>query len=512
MRNSRLFVVALVVGLGLVRAQAQEQWIEIKSPHFSVLTDAGEDTGREISTYFEQMRDAFTWLLPVNSGAVRSPVVQIIAFWDKRHINDFGLLLDTDAPQARLVLDGGDVQEDREKQGLGVDGRLTETPLRVKEVYLQNTDQDYILLNLRVKRDWTTIFHQYAHVLLENNYPPLPRWFVEGFAEYYASVKIQKKTALIGGRPQLAGSVLGHREWVPVSTLFSSDSGAEADSRYSPFYAESWLMFDYLFKNKKIADALAYCELVRQGVTIPEAIQQAFHMSAAQLDQELHQSVQTSGARVTLPLSPLQMNVSVSSVPELTLKTTFADAHLHDPGYRRQAVQEFTEILRNNPDNPEAHRGLAQSALRNHDYPAAIAELKKAAEKSPDDWKAHYYWAQALRLQENPALAPELEREARLVIRLNPDFAQGYGLLGSALASQGKNADAATAFETAVRLCPAQDVFSINLAMVYFAQDKYQQAKPIFSQLQNSKNHKYADAARAYLRSIAKLEEKSVRN
>ena len=38
---------------------ADAQWIEVKSPHFSVVTDAREKRGRETAMRFEQMRAVF---------------------------------------------------------------------------------------------------------------------------------------------------------------------------------------------------------------------------------------------------------------------------------------------------------------------------------------------------------------------------------------------------------------------------------------------------------------------
>ena len=41
----------------------EAQWIEIQSPHFSVVTDAGERRGREVAIRFEQMRAVFGALM-----------------------------------------------------------------------------------------------------------------------------------------------------------------------------------------------------------------------------------------------------------------------------------------------------------------------------------------------------------------------------------------------------------------------------------------------------------------
>ena len=35
------------------------QWVEIRSPNFSVITDAGDKRGRDVALHFEQMRSVF---------------------------------------------------------------------------------------------------------------------------------------------------------------------------------------------------------------------------------------------------------------------------------------------------------------------------------------------------------------------------------------------------------------------------------------------------------------------
>jgi hypothetical protein len=56
-----LILVSLAAVLGTTPAAhaAEPQWLEIQSPHFSVVTDAGEKRGREVAMRFEQMRAVF---------------------------------------------------------------------------------------------------------------------------------------------------------------------------------------------------------------------------------------------------------------------------------------------------------------------------------------------------------------------------------------------------------------------------------------------------------------------
>ena len=41
----------------------EPQWVEVRSPNFSVVTDAGEKRGREVAMRFEQMRAVFGALM-----------------------------------------------------------------------------------------------------------------------------------------------------------------------------------------------------------------------------------------------------------------------------------------------------------------------------------------------------------------------------------------------------------------------------------------------------------------
>ena len=57
----------------------EAQWIEIQSPHFSVITDAGERRGKDAAVRFEQMRAVFGALMV--KANVNLPIpLQIVAF------------------------------------------------------------------------------------------------------------------------------------------------------------------------------------------------------------------------------------------------------------------------------------------------------------------------------------------------------------------------------------------------------------------------------------------------
>ena len=58
-----LFCLCALLGSVPLAYSAEPQWVEVHSPHFSVVTDAGEKRGREAAMRFEQMRAVFGALM-----------------------------------------------------------------------------------------------------------------------------------------------------------------------------------------------------------------------------------------------------------------------------------------------------------------------------------------------------------------------------------------------------------------------------------------------------------------
>src|SRR5436305_15256106 len=82
--------VCLLVGVSTLACAYADgpAWVEVRSPHFSVATDAGEKRGHEVALRFEQMRAVFAALM-VNANVNMRIALQIAAF----HItNEFSQL------------------------------------------------------------------------------------------------------------------------------------------------------------------------------------------------------------------------------------------------------------------------------------------------------------------------------------------------------------------------------------------------------------------------------------
>ena len=69
-------LLALTLSAVPMASASDSQWIEIQSPHFSVVTDAGERRGRETAMRFEQMRAVFGALMTKANVNLSVPTVK----------------------------------------------------------------------------------------------------------------------------------------------------------------------------------------------------------------------------------------------------------------------------------------------------------------------------------------------------------------------------------------------------------------------------------------------------
>src|SRR5271166_1937394 len=80
-------------------------------------------------------------------------------------------------------------------------------PIDVPGFFLPGEDQEVIARNLSEPEPWRAVAHEFAHMLLNYNYPPAQGWFDEGIAEYFSYVRLDNKQVELGGDPELQASV-----------------------------------------------------------------------------------------------------------------------------------------------------------------------------------------------------------------------------------------------------------------------------------------------------------------
>jgi len=465
--------VLLALALSAVRsASAETQWIEVESPHFSVVTDAGEKRGREVAVRFEQMRAVFAKLM--NKANVNIPVpLQIVAFKNSKELR-----------QVAPLWHG--------------------KPTQIAGLFQPGQDRSFIMLDMSVEDPWTVVFHEYAHQLMNGVLSAdIDPWFEEGFAVYFSSIEVDGKEALIGKIPESEFETL-RQGLMKVSDLLrvqhnSSTYNENSDHR-SVFYAESGMLVHYLYDTGLFPKLATYLDLkVNKGLPVEDAFQQAFAMSVAQFDKVFRGylvSGQYKGYKLPTPSDIIEKGYSVKQLGPYDSSAIIADIHLHSPDYRDKAISEFQEIVKFDSNNAAACRGLGYGYLQKRDFPHAREYFKRAAAANSNDARVHYYSALLLNqdLAENSDPA-EITHELETAIALDPNLADAYMLLGYSSARQGDMGKAVTNMEKAVVLNPRSENYRFNLAQMYLSNRQPDRGMAILQALSKSSDPFVAERA-----------------
>jgi len=334
------------------RAAEPSPWLEIHSTHFTVMTDAGDKKGKEVALRFEQMRAVFAVLLM--KERIHEPLpLTIIAFKN-----------DKDYYQSAPLRQG--------------------QPITVPGFVLPGEDQNFIVLNLAEEESWRAVAHDFAHLMLNYNYPEVQGWFDEGLAEYFASIRVDDKKYEIGGDPELystsggnesksltelLGGQNGGQAWLALPDLLTTkpDNANYAEStHHTLFYAQSWMTMHYLLHEKKLPETGTYFDLVEnQHVPVEQAVQKAYGMAPAQFDQEVKNyfhslaplflaldASKQPGSHASMPqvyefieiVGPSDSAITSKFLPEADARATVDEVKIRIPDRREAALQELQTL------------------------------------------------------------------------------------------------------------------------------------------------------------------------
>ena len=147
-----------------------ENWVEVRSPHFVVVTNSSEKQGRRVADQFERMRSVFHAAFPKLQIDPGSPII-VLAIKDEK---DFRAL----EPAAYLA-----------KGSLQLGG-----------LFLRAPDKNYVLMRLDAEGEhpYSVVYHEYTHLLVGKSAEWMPLWMNEGLAEFYQNTEIHEKDASLG--------------------------------------------------------------------------------------------------------------------------------------------------------------------------------------------------------------------------------------------------------------------------------------------------------------------------
>jgi len=460
---SILTALALLAGSRTL-ADHHETWVEVRSPHFTVLSNAGEHEGRLTAQQFEEIRGMFEQQYPK-------------------------LRVDAGKPTVIFALKN----EDSLKLFLPSYG-TNQNAMKLGGLYRMAYDRNYALVRTDIRGQgpfpYHALYHEYTHAYFRLNYRGLPLWLNEGIAEFYGNTKIEGKEVKIGlvGEQQLR--LLQNNALVPVSTLVTIDGTSplyNTRDHSGIFYAESWAVVHYFMLAPEVRekDLLnKFLANLRESDDPIEAANQSFgdlNVLGSKLEAYAHQTKFGYGRLA------LSLKVSENDFTARTL--TPAEGLLAQAGYllRSNHLPEGLEILHQvealDPKAPGYHTELGYYHLQKADFEKALQEFELALAADPEDLSAHLYTATALYrdFEYTEESTPKIRSHLEKVLALNSNFAPAYAFLSVAYTKKPtpNNQKAFDAALRASRLEPGNLAYYLDIGWAFLADGKFAEARKI---------------------------------
>jgi tetratricopeptide (TPR) repeat protein len=479
------FLAATVCGHAFA---APEQWVEVSSQHFTVITDSNDKQGRHVLDQFERMRWMFHELFPKANVDPAMPITVIAT----KNQKGFQLL----EPAAYLA-----------KGQLQLGGLFVKTP-----------DRNYILVRLDTEEQhpFASIYHEYTHLQFSDSLEWMPLWLNEGFAKFFQNTEIRNKDALVG-QPD-TGDILYLRQnkLLPIANLLSIDASSpyyHEEQKATIFYAESWALTHYLEitdREKGTNQMTTYLSLVKQHVDPVAAGEKAFG-DLKQLQSSLENYIRASSYKQFI-LSSAAAPLDEASYKGRVLTQAEADAVRADflvHVRRTQDARTLLEaVLKADPNNVMAHETMGFLTFQSGDKEAARNWCEQAVKLDSRSYLAHYYFA-VMSMNTGGSLdAPQIEASLRAANRLNPTFAPAYDRLSALFAMRHENLYEAHMLSLkAVQLDPGNLGFRINTANVLMAMGRYDDAATVLrNAVKLAKNPAEADMIESRVKQIESIQ------
>jgi tetratricopeptide (TPR) repeat protein len=145
-----------------------------------------------------------------------------------------------------------------------------------------------------------------------------------------------------------------------------------------------------------------------------------------------------------------------------------------------EAIPECREAIRIQPNYAEAHAQLGGALRSQGKVDEAIAEYREAIRLKPENAKVHYNLAEALRIRRK---IDEAIAEDRAAIQLEPGFAEAHFELGTDLHLQRKLAEAVPEYREAIKLKPDFLEAHLNAGAALRDQGKLAEAIPEYREV-----------------------------
>ena len=467
----KLLRASLLVALcGLsVNVIARDSWVSVRSKHLLVIGNGSEKEIRQVTARLEQFREVVSTLL-AKAGSDSAIPTTVIVFKDDASYGPF---------------------------------KVSEN----NSGYFQpGQDVNYITLSTESRGDldpFSTIFHEYTHLLVNDTFGKTPAWFNEGLAELYSTLSVSDDQRVVIGRPiRRHISTLQQNSLLPLRTLLEVDYKSpfyNESQKQSIFYAEAWALMHYLMMTDngvRAPHVLEFLQLLNAHTALEPAFQKAFNTSIESVENALRGYVlqdhfRTNDLTFTRKIQP-SIEMTSASLSEAEVFAYQGDLLIHSN--RNEAETYLLKAVALDPNLIQAHASLGMARYRQGRMSEALPSLERAVEANSQNALVQYYYAAILsRPAENETtltlgLAPETAAKARAALKnaiaLRPDFHDSYNLLAYLNLVMGTDIDETIELLNGVLArSPERNDHRYMLGQLYMHKDDYKQARPLLERV-----------------------------
>ena len=471
-RSSRhataLCVFLCALFLASAPSKAKDSWVEVRSPHFTVISNAGEKEARRTADQFEQFREVF-------------------------HASFPALRLDLGRPLIIFAVKNEDSLKALLPAYWEVKGHA-----HPSGIYASGEERDFVALRTNIEGDnpYEVVYHEYSHAILNLNFRELPVWLGEGLAEYFGNSRIRDNEVNIGIPSRHLVETLQQSRLIPIDELLRADPNSpyyNEQNRVSVFYAESWAIVHYLLLDPKAREQQLLINFLKAWEASGDQVK-----AAQETFGDLRKFSQTMEGYVRNPNLMMGMvKTSVHSDPssfagremppaELSAYRALFYVHTRRPA---EATSAAKEAMSQDPQLSLAYEAQGLNAYTQEQYDTACPVLSRSAKLNGADFSA-YYFAGACKLrrgitsdEENQQVIANLEKAAAL----NPLFAPAYANLATVYSLQPDGVDKALRLgRKAAELDPGNLEYAIIFADVLLNAGKVADAKVLAGRIQQA--------------------------
>ncbi len=464
LRSSGLLLVCLLAP----EVKAKDAWIEARSEHFTIVTDAGKGTAENVLEDLEQLRRLITQSLP--SQPVDSPVpTAIYAFKNEKSMRGFQPM----------------------REGKAEDWAAMFRPTSFKNFIPFRADGGKDVVR-------EIVFQQYLYLILSYGKVSYPLWLRSGLSLFYGNAYVSKAHAEVGKMHPRHRRELGEFRSLGIQELFSVtyQSPRYRDESLRPLFdAEAWALVHYLLvgRNPEGAQALGrFLDLLGEGQDPMLAFQEAMKMPVGEVEAAVSTYIRKSLSlywKVELPPLDSERDFRFAEIPPEVAEARLGEL-LIAVGRLDEARARLEAAVEAAPDVPDAFEGLGFLYSVEKDSKSALSFLEKAVAKGATNPLVHYHYARILIDQYRGASSaiPESVRASALsalqkTLEADPSNADAARLFGFLRLFDGRAQEGVDVVKKALETNPGNAYLLFILGQLYARQENYSAARAVYEHL-----------------------------